>query len=81
MSKVNLQTSDPKIELKHTQDSKSVAGVSVQLKDPYLKAHDDWLSIHRDIKIMSRDFKLTREEMETIIRGNASSKECNVCTG
>ena len=29
---------------------------------------------------MSSDFKLTREEMETIIRGNASSKEWDICT-
>jgi hypothetical protein len=29
---------------------------------------------------MSSGFKLTREEMETIIRGNASSKEWDICT-
>lgn len=39
---------DPKIELKQTEDRKSVAGVSVQLKDPYLKAHDNWISISWD---------------------------------
>jgi hypothetical protein len=33
VGKINLQTSDPRIELKQTQDSKSVARVSVQLKD------------------------------------------------
>ena len=50
MGKVNLQTSDPKIELKQTQDSKSIARVSVQLKDLYLKAHDNWISIHWDLR-------------------------------
>ncbi|HTY61832.1 MAG TPA: hypothetical protein VMG30_06210 [Acidobacteriota bacterium] len=29
---------------------------------------------------MNSDFKLMREEMETIIRGNASSKKWDICT-